>query len=309
MARLLGVFVGGLVAFHILEKSLKRPVVAGYETGLRRRGYLSDVISALVNGPMLSAATKIGAVWLVTLVPAWSNTLGTWPWACQFAFFFLANDFGRYWLHRAYHASDLLWRLHRVHHAVVQMDAMSVIRIHIGEAIIKNCVLFLPFEVLGIDPTVILVYSSLDVLKGFWHHANLRTYIGPLNYVFNSAEQHWWHHSVERRGHRSNYGSILSVWDWLYGTAYWPQGEWPDRIGVKGLDNFPETYLEQLVSARHDDSVLAQRIHAESPSAPADASHPSSRPGAAHHSAHTIGRSVPKDDGTATSSREIRRSA
>ena len=110
------------------RRPVARPVVGGYKTSFRRRAYFADVTSAVVNGPVMSATTKIAAYWLVTLVPAWHRAFGAWPWVCQFLLFFLCNDFGRYWLHRAYHASDFLWRLHRVHHATIDMDALSVIR-------------------------------------------------------------------------------------------------------------------------------------------------------------------------------------
>jgi sterol desaturase/sphingolipid hydroxylase (fatty acid hydroxylase superfamily) len=253
MLTLAAVFFGGLLAFHLLERFAGVPVLDGYRTAFRRRGYRADLMAALVNGPALGGATRVGAVGLVLLVPGISDELGAWPWAAQFALFFLVNDFGRYWLHRWYHASPRLWRVHRVHHSTVEMDCLSVIRIHILEAVMKNFLLALPFQALGASASVLVAYSCIDVLKGFWHHANLRTHVGPLNYFLNTAELHWWHHSTERRGNRSNYGSILSIWDWLFGTAYWPQGEWPATIGVKGVDRFPEKYFPQLASIRHDD--------------------------------------------------------
>jgi sterol desaturase/sphingolipid hydroxylase (fatty acid hydroxylase superfamily) len=135
---------------------------------------------------------------------------------------------------------------------------------HVLEAIIKNGVIFLPFRLLGVDGSVIIVYSAWDILKGFWHHANLRTYVGPLNYFFNSAELHWWHHSTEIKGQQSNYGSILSIWDRLFGTFYWPRGKWPEQIGVKGMEGFPDDYTGQFVSVRFDDTQLITK-HFPSP--------------------------------------------
>jgi sterol desaturase/sphingolipid hydroxylase (fatty acid hydroxylase superfamily) len=266
MLILTATFFGGLLVFHLLERFAGAPVLESYRTAYHRRGYPADLIAALVNGPALGGATKVGAVGLVLLVPGIAGVLGDRPWAVQFALFFLVNDFGRYWLHRWYHASPRLWRVHRVHHATVEMDCLSVIRIHVLEAVIKNFLLALPFQALGMSVSVLVTYSCIDVLKGFWHHANLRTRVGPLNYVLNTAELHWWHHSPERNGHRSNYGSILSIWDWLFGTAYWPQGEWPATIGVQGIDRFPETYSGQLTSIRYEDDEF--RSSAARPPAP-----------------------------------------
>ncbi len=262
MLILVCVFAVGIVAFHLLEQVA--PIRTEYKSGVTRRGYLADITSTIVNGPVLSALTKIGAVYLVTCIPMQTKIMGEWAWAAQFALFFLVNDFARYWLHRLYHANDFLWRIHRVHHTIVQMDAMSVFRIHILEAVIKNCLIFLPFQLLGVDESVIIVYSSWDILKGFWHHANLRTHVGKFNLLFNSAELHWWHHSTEARGQRSNYGSILSIWDRLFHTFYWPEGKWPGAIGVDGLADFPDDYLGQFSSIRYDDEHARKAFTAKS---------------------------------------------
>lgn len=253
---LFGVFTVGIVTFHLLEPVA--PIKSGYRSGVFRRGYFADVVSTLVNGPGLSSLTKIAAIYLVTRVPAQWRFMADWSFVAQFIPFFLVNDFGRYWLHRWYHASPLLWRFHRVHHTVVEMDSLSLFRIHVGEAVIKNGLLFLPFQLIGVSPWVIVVYSSWDILKGFWHHANLRTYVGPVNYFFNTAELHWWHHSTESRGQQANYGSILSIWDRLFHTFYWPRGEWPEQIGVEGIDHFPDSYLGQFTSVVHDDRSAAE---------------------------------------------------
>lgn len=293
---LFSVWLGGLTIFHLLE--LKWPVISTYRTGVTRRGYWADVTSTIVNGPGLTALEKLAFSWLITLVPAATSTLAGWHWWAQFGLFFIVNDFLRYWFHRWYHESSLLWRIHRVHHTVVEMDALSVFRHHVLEAIVKNGLIFLPFRLLGVSESVIIAYSALDIFKGFWHHANLRTYIGPLNYIFNSPELHWWHHSVEGRGQMSNYGSVLSVWDWLFGTAYWPKGEWPKQIGVAGLDKFPEHFVGQLVSVRHDDDSAA-RLYSTAPPPESAAAAPNPPPAAAAAPAAAVGAALTTSPGGA----------
>ncbi len=250
---LIGVFVVGAIVFHALER--RTPMRSGYRP-VTRRGYIADIASALVDGPVLSALSKIAAFSLITMAPQYADGMATWSGWLQFAVFFVVNDFGRYWLHRWYHESDFLWRFHRVHHAAVELDAISTSRVHVLEAVVKYGLLVLPFHLLGVAREVTLIYSVIDILKGFWHHANLKTRIGPLNYVLNSAELHWWHHSVEARGQRANYGSTLSIWDWLFRTAYWPRGEWPDRIGVDGMAHFPDSWHGQQLSALYSDEEI-----------------------------------------------------
>ena len=136
---------------------------------------------------------------------------------------------------------------------------MSTFRVHIIEAAMKYGLIVLPFHFAHCDKTVIIIYSTVDILKGFWHHANMRTHIGWLNYIFNSAELHWWHHSTEARGQLANYGSVLSIWDWLFGTAYYSKNEWPKSIGVEGMDHFPERYHELLGTAMLTDDEAIER--------------------------------------------------
>lgn len=268
MYLLIAVFFVGLILFHGLERFLP-PVKAEYRTGPRRRGYLADFTASLVNGPVLSVSTKIGAIWLVLWFPRLDTSgMASWPWALQFAVFLLVNDFARYWLHRWYHASPLLWRAHRVHHTLVEMDALSTFRVHVLEAAIKYGLVILPFHLLHVDRSIILLYGSIDILKGFWHHANWRTTIGPLNYFLNSAELHWWHHSTEAKGQQANFGSIFSIWDVLFGTLYYDKGHWPETIGVTGMEGFPDTYHELLASVCHDDEAALATYRKETGIAP-----------------------------------------
>lgn len=255
------VFFIGLLACHALERLF--PIKEGYVGGHTRRGYFADIIATIVNGPGLSGLTKLAFSVVIIYLPPTIQFVSAWPVWLQFVVFLLINDFARYWLHRWYHSSSLLWRLHRVHHTITEMDALSVFRMHIGEAVIKNWIIFLPLRMVGFGETAIILYSSIDILKGFWHHANVRNYIGPLNYVLNSAELHWWHHSTEPRGQHSNYGSILSIWDWLFGTAYWPKGEWPEHIGVDGMERFPDSYAGQFASVLYDDDAIVARCNAD----------------------------------------------
>jgi sterol desaturase/sphingolipid hydroxylase (fatty acid hydroxylase superfamily) len=131
MLILIGVFLAGLVIFHCLERFA--PVKEGYRP-VTRRGFLADITAALVDGPVLSALTRIGAFYVIMQFPQYTDGMARWNWWVQFAVFFIVNDFARYWLHRWHHESDLLWRIHRVHHTAVEMDALSTFRVHLLEA-------------------------------------------------------------------------------------------------------------------------------------------------------------------------------
>ncbi|MBK8271182.1 MAG: sterol desaturase family protein [Planctomycetes bacterium] len=172
---LIGVFVVGAIVFHILERKYA-PVIATYKTG-PRRSYLADFTAALIEGPVLSSISKIFMYTAIIYAPQFHfDGMSTWPWWAQMLVFLLVNDFLRYWLHRWHHTNNFLWRMHRVHHTIVEMDAMSTFRVHILEAVIKYGLIVLPFHFVNVDRSVILIYSAVDILKGFWHHANLRAH-------------------------------------------------------------------------------------------------------------------------------------
>jgi sterol desaturase/sphingolipid hydroxylase (fatty acid hydroxylase superfamily) len=43
-----------------------------------------------------------------------------------------------------------------------------------------------------------------------------------------------------------NFGITLSVWDWLFGTAYMPEEGQPERLGFKGMENFPRHLFARM---------------------------------------------------------------
>ena len=74
--------------------------------------------------------------------------------------------------------------------------------------------------------------------------------LGPvMKYVFNSPEMHLWHHSYElpkERRYGINFGLTLSMWDYIFGTAYQPHDQGNIRLGFPGVEHFPEAFHQQV---------------------------------------------------------------
>ena len=71
-----------------------------------------------------------------------------------------------------------------------------------------------------------------------------------LQPLLNSPKMHVWHHDRELHGIAGgqNFGQVLSVWDWLFGTVYWPNDEeCPARLGFQGMSRYPRNVPERLV--------------------------------------------------------------
>ena len=94
-----------------------------------------------------------------------------------------------------------------------------------------------------------LPIAVVSTLVGHLNHANLRLSYGPLRYLINSPRMHLWHHDVvlhQRSG--QNFGIVLSLWDWLFGTAVWPADrEQPERLGFHGQRRFPRDLPRRLL--------------------------------------------------------------
>lgn len=170
----------------------------------------------------------------------------TWPVWAQVVLMVLAVDFLRYWLHRAAHETDLLWRLHKVHHSVEQLYWLNTSRFHPLEKALQMLMDSVPFLLMAVDPVVLSLYYLSYATNGFFQHCNIDLRYGPLNYLVGSAETHRWHHSREPREANANYGNTVIVWDLLFGTWFLPA----DRaIGALGLHQRLPASFRALMAA------------------------------------------------------------
>lgn len=169
-----------------------------------------------------------------------------WPVWAQVVLMILAVDFLRYWLHRAAHETDLLWRLHKVHHSVEQLYWLNTSRFHPLEKALQMLLDSVPFVLMAVHPVVLSLYYLSYSTNGFFQHCNVDLRYGLLNYVVGSAETHRWHHSREPREANANYGNTVIVWDLLFGTWFLPA----DRtIGTLGLHQRLPASFRALMAA------------------------------------------------------------
>lgn len=142
----------------------------------------------------------------------------------------LLSDGLQYWEHRIEHW--WFWRVHAVHHSGRQLSCTSNVT-HFGHQILMTLVYGLPISVVCGDPM-----GLLPVLVGvYWWaafiHSPAKIDIGPLRWILVDNRMHRIHHSLDERHFDRNFGSILSIWDHLFGTMYWPEkDEWP-ATGVR----------------------------------------------------------------------------
>ena len=164
-----------------------------------------------------------------------------WPLAAQAVLMVFAVDFLRYWLHRAAHANDTLWRLHSVHHSVERMYWLNTARFHVLEKALQMTLDSLPFLLMGVDARVLGAYYVAYATNGFFQHCNIELQYGPLNYLVGSAQTHRWHHSRLPRESNANYGNTVIVWDLVFGTWFLPNDRHVRTLGLEDPE-YPKSF-------------------------------------------------------------------
>ncbi|MES2830597.1 MAG: GH3 auxin-responsive promoter family protein [Pseudomonadota bacterium] len=155
-----------------------------------------------------------------------------WPLAVQVILMVLIIDFARYWLHRACHQVDFLWRLHAVHHAPRLLYVLNVGRFHPFEKALHFLLDTVPFLLLGVAPEVIAGYFLLYSVNGFLQHCNVQLRYGWLNCFVAGAQTHRWHHARDAKLAACNFSNTTIIWDHLFGTFHLPDDKMNAPTGI-----------------------------------------------------------------------------
>jgi sterol desaturase/sphingolipid hydroxylase (fatty acid hydroxylase superfamily) len=174
--------------------------------------------------------------------------IASWPVWSQFLLLFVVADFIQWNVHRWLHYSPLLWEFHKVHHSVEQMGFAAHLRYHWMETIIYKSVQYIPLSMIGFGLDDFFILHLVTILIGHLTHANVKITYGPLKYVLNNPVMHLWHHAknIPAGSNGVNYGISLSLWDYLFGTAYIPNQNANEPLGFEDQETFPKTFLQQL---------------------------------------------------------------
>ncbi|MDK2857143.1 MAG: hypothetical protein PWQ89_262 [Verrucomicrobiota bacterium] len=210
------------------------------EAPVRRGKHLARNIGvALLNGAMIgllflplwsrAAVPEFGLLHRFSM-PGWLHTL----------FAILLLDCWTYWWHRLNHRIPFLWRFHRMHHSDPWMDVTTARRFHPGEIAFSSLLRLPLIFLLGIHLWELLLYGALMGLVVDFHHANIAL---PeridrwLRAWIVTPAMHKVHHSRIQAETDSNYTSLLSVWDRLFGSFRLR----PDLAAIHiGLDEWSE---------------------------------------------------------------------
>lgn len=176
--------------------------------------------------------------------------LENFPVWSQLLIMLVIADFIQWNIHRQLHHRPWLWEFHKVHHSVKEMGFAAQFRFHFMETIVYKTAQYIPLAMIGFGIQEFIVVHMFAVFVGHLNHANVGWNYGILGYIFNNPSMHIWHHSKklpEAHPYGMNFGLTLSIWDYLFRTAYIPQNGKNIEIGFEGDEDFPQDFGNQLM--------------------------------------------------------------
>ncbi|MGH7719383.1 MAG: sterol desaturase family protein [Gemmatimonadaceae bacterium] len=177
------------------------------------------------------------------------SAFGGWPLAAKVILAIAAFDFLQWFHHWVRHKVKAFWHFHAIHHAQRELNVFTELRVHTGEYLIAETLVFIPMFAFGLPALAVMGVGSIRWWYTRFIHANIRTNLGPLKYVLVTPQSHRVHHSIEARHQDKNFGVVLSVWDRMFGTLHANYDEYP-ATGVAGLDFEPPHRIAPAAWAR-----------------------------------------------------------
>ncbi len=224
-------------------------------TGRRPRwpGNLGILAIDIVAVRLLVPTAAVGVA-LIASERGWGllPILGMLDWAAIVAGV-IALDLVIYAQHRVFHYVPALWRLHRMHHADLDIDVTTGVRFHPLEILLSLAIKMAAVVALGVPALAVLIFEVLLNATSMFNHSNvaLPPRLEPIvRWIVVTPQMHQVHHSIERAETDSNFGFNLPWWDRLFGTyrAQPMAGERGMTIGLPIFRDVVELRIVRLLT-------------------------------------------------------------
>ena len=230
--------LGLIVLASLLEIFVPRKPRSG-ETRLRWFGNIGSMILGAIGIRLVFPVIGYGFATLCA-ERGWGllNNV-TLPLWIKAAMTLIVLDLAVYFRHRLVHRVPFLWRLHRLHHTDDDVDFTTALRFHPLDSIFNVAIELGQIAILGAAPMVLLVFNLVTNVLDLMIHANIRLPASLdrfIRHVLVTPDMHRTHHSRRMPETNSNYGSVFSLWDRLFGTYV------PEPLG--GHEQLPSGLIE-----------------------------------------------------------------
>lgn len=160
---------------------------------------------------------------------------------------FIILDLSIYVQHLIFHYIPLLWSIHKVHHADMDIDVTTGLRFHPLEMILSMLIKMTIVAIIGAPVLAVIIFEIILNAGSLFNHGNIRL---PkivdkiLRFLIVTPDMHRVHHSTILSETNSNFGFNLSVWDRVFKT-YKAQPS-KGHLGMDiGLDEYKDPKMSQ----------------------------------------------------------------
>lgn len=215
---------------------------------------LSVILMPVVVGALVISSNAVATV----VSAALRNSFGEFAPVCccslsikilSTVVLFLAYEIG-YWVdHYLKHRIPFLWEFHKVHHTAEVLTPVTNFRNHPIDNIFFGYMLAIfigsasgvlawlfgrTTESFTVDGKNILFIFFLWTIGHLQHSQFWIPWRGVWGHIVLSPAHHQIHHSTDPSHFNRNFGSVLAVWDWMFGSLEIPSTENPRlKYGVE----------------------------------------------------------------------------
>lgn len=164
---------------------------------------------------------------------------------------FIVLDFSIYLQHLIFHYISILWRIHKVHHADMDIDVTTGLRFHPLEMILSMLIKMVVVAIIGAPVLAVIIFEIILNASSLFNHGNIklpRIFDKILRFFIVTPDMHRIHHSTIVNETNSNFGFNFSIWDRLFKTykAQPIKGHYDMNIG---LDEYRDTKTTQSIKS------------------------------------------------------------
>jgi sterol desaturase/sphingolipid hydroxylase (fatty acid hydroxylase superfamily) len=134
---------------------------------------------------------------------------------------FVVLDLVIYGQHVVFHKVPWLWRLHRMHHADLDIDVTTGLRFHPIEILLSMLIKIAIVALFGIPAAAVVAFEVVLNATSMFNHSNaaMPAWLDRVvRLVVVTPDMHRVHHSAVRAETDSNFGFNVPWWDRLFGT-------------------------------------------------------------------------------------------
>jgi len=225
-------FISTAGLFILLEKSapLRRDQAVFREDWILDLKYF--IFYHLAIGGFLLAGNIVVHHWLAWFsLPLTSAFISGLPFLAQFILLIICIDLMQYGVHRLYHETKFLWKIHSVHHSAETMDWLASSRLNFIEPLVTRTLGLIIISTLGFQQGPISAYIIFVGFHATFIHANVGLNLRWMEALLVTPKYHHWHHAKAEEAVNKNYAIYLTVIDKIFGTQYNPD-HWPEEYGI-----------------------------------------------------------------------------